>query len=214
MCGVWRIDQLKLRIRLRIHSQRSLLLLIFCTLTTVAVIQFGWQGKNHIAEAAIPGAQFNRQSATHRMRGYYLTKNTYKGDAADGLDGNGDGVCAQGYHFGSLWEITDPSNLIYNTQLGHHRSDSGIGPPSFDSGWIRTGNAAYSSTLPGKGNCQLWSETFAYGTTISLVDQWANPHAQDIHVWDTAFRSCNDAARVWCVANEVGYKIYFPILMR
>jgi hypothetical protein len=73
------------------------------------------------------------------MRQYYLTTTSYNGAEPDGSDGNGTGVCADGYHFASLWEILDPASLKYNPSLGYVRDDSGQGPPTYLAGWIRTG---------------------------------------------------------------------------
>ncbi len=56
-------------------------------------------------------------------RKFYLTKTLHTG--AQALS-----ACATGYHMASLWEIHDPTNLRYNTELGFTSgSDSGFGPP-------------------------------------------------------------------------------------
>ena len=72
-------------------------------------------------------------------RAFYLTGTRHTGDEADGTDGNGAGVCANGYHFASMFEILDVSNLRYDVDRGFLQADSGQGPPSNWSGWIRTG---------------------------------------------------------------------------
>jgi hypothetical protein len=50
----------------------------------------------------------------------------------------------------SMWEISDPSNLRYDTQLGVTTADSGFGPPAGTSfvaffGWVRTGDEVLPS---------------------------------------------------------------------
>jgi len=68
------------------------------------------------------------------LRKFYLTDADYDGNNADGAS-----VCAEGYHFASLWEILDVSNLEYDQDLGATSDDSGHGPPSSIGGWILTG---------------------------------------------------------------------------
>ena len=63
------------------------------------------------------------QAASTGTRQFYLTSALAIGDEA--LT-----ACAAGYHMASLWEITDLSNLRYNTSLGQASGDSGQGPPT------------------------------------------------------------------------------------
>ena len=56
-------------------------------------------------------------------RGFYLSLATFQGDQVRL-------ACAPGYHFASLWEIVDTSNLRYNNSLGKTTPDSGAGPPT------------------------------------------------------------------------------------
>jgi hypothetical protein len=85
------------------------------------------------------------------MRQFYQTKDVYTTIQA------GVGVCADGYHFASIWELLDPSNLEYNTTFGRTDDDSGQGPPSTGWGWVRTGNVSSSDTTVGTGNCDNWT---------------------------------------------------------
>jgi hypothetical protein len=158
------------------------------------------------------------------LRGYYLTQGTYNGADADGADGNGAGVCAEGYHFASLWEILDPSNLKYNTDLGLVRDDSGQGPPTLPptlplvSGWVRTGFGRSGSTTPGVGNCDGWdsSSDSDWGTLARLPSDWTA--GQDIHVWQVDTTTCNTdvSVRVWCVADDVAVSApaYLPLILK
>ena len=144
---------------------------------------------------------------TPPMRQYYLTKDsTIDGAEADGSDDFGAGVCAFGYHFASIWEIIDPSNLQYNVNQGCTRSDSGMGPPSGVKGWIRTGDDSNSdpATL-NLTNCDKWqtSSSRDYGQTVSLPTDWEDVYQQSLHVWSRSDEECSSQQRVWCVADEV-----------
>jgi hypothetical protein len=147
-----------------------------------------------------------------------LTQGTYNGADADGTDGNGAGVCAEGYHFASLWEILDPSHLKYNTTLGVTHADSGQVPPAVTVGWIRTGSGRSSSSTPGIGNCDGWdsSSDSDWGTLARLPRDWTA--GQDIHVWQVDTTTCNTAVlvRVWCVADNVAVSIplYLPLILK
>ena len=129
------------------------------------------------------------------MRQYYLTKLTYSTAEA------GAGVCADGYHFASMWEILDPSNLRYNTSLGLTEDDSGQGPPSNIWGFVRTGNVSSSDSTVGTGNCDNWTR---------VDDTKTAPQAQLDSSWDTAgdFQGwvventwCDYNRWVWCVED-------------
>ena len=110
----------------------------------------------------------------------------------------------------SLWEIFDPSNLSYDTNLGVTLADSDSGPPVASLGWICTGflssagsRVADGSVQPGTGNCQTWTSASseAYGTIASLaicasVDLDVRPGS-----WVVESRSCNGPTIVWCVQD-------------
>jgi len=154
-------------------------------------------------EVAASASQAPLASSTG-MRQYYLTKNTCEGSEPDGTDGNGAGVCADGYHFASMWEILDPSNLKYNTNLGYTTDDSGQGPPSNIVGWVRTGNVSSAADTVGTGNCDNWNSDDYLGHQ--------GPQAKFDSNWDTAgnfpgwiighnISGCGNLARVWCVED-------------
>ena len=86
------------------------LLVIVCTLAALTPLVSRGQGdiKN----------PFNRDP----RKSFYLTRVTH--NASQALS-----ACAEGYHMASLWEIHDPSNLRYDTELGFTTDDSGFGPP-------------------------------------------------------------------------------------
>ena len=130
------------------------------------------------------------------LRKFYLTDANYDGNNADGAS-----VCAEGYHFASLWEILDVSNLEYNQDLGATNDDSGSGPPSSIGGWIRTGYSENNDVIPGKANCTNWSTTSGNGTTVKLVPNWDVSSIKDIHVWDVENHPCSSNRYVWCVED-------------
>ncbi len=189
------------RVNLKIHIQHRSYLAVGLMLVVLAAIFLGYLGVNDAR--AVASSQSDTAVSSSRTRGYYLTKESFEGSQAGGINGDGAGVCACGYHFASLWEILDPSNLKYNTNLGDIQDDSGNGPPSFISGWVRTGYSSNNSSNPGQANCSNWESTdsFSFGTIISLSSDWTNSDDRDISVWDAALQGCNDAAQVWCVED-------------
>jgi hypothetical protein len=150
------------------------------------------------------------RSVSMTGRKYYLTTRTHDGGAA-----NAAGVCADGYHFASVWEILDPSHLWYDTDLGSDRPDSGAGPPTGLDGWIRTGYAGNTTATPGRGNCSSWSSAAPgdYGTYVSLPTDWTASTA-DIHVWVAATGDCSLRLPVWCVSDALRESVYLPLVMR
>jgi hypothetical protein len=153
------------------------------------------------SEVAASGMQAPLAASTG-MREYYLTQTLHNGGDADGTDGNGAGVCAAGYHFASLWEILDPSNLKYDTILGEMNTDSGQGPPTMTIGWVRTGYTSNSTSFTaGQGNCGAWANSGVSdrGTAVYLPNDWTA--GQDIHIWEVFNQPCSSAAYVWCVED-------------
>jgi hypothetical protein len=137
------------------------------------------------------------------MRQYYLTTEIMQGDEPDGTDGNGAGVCASGYHFASMWEILDPSNLKYNTVLGHTKADSGQGPPSYVQGWVRTGNVSSTSDPVGMGNCANWTsnQPTEKGPHLLLDPSWDTAGNFPGWVVEHPLSGCASNAHAWCVED-------------
>jgi hypothetical protein len=182
-----------------INLTRGLVILLALALLMAAFVGYLAWGQDEVAAS---GSQVPLASSAG-LRGYYLTTMTYNGADADGTDGDGAGVCADGYHFASLWEIMEPSNLKYDTTRGRTRDDSGQGPPSDWFGWVRTG---YSSSMlsftVGQDNCDAWASNTSprQGTVARLPNDWTA--GQDIHVWDVGTASCNaTSVSVWCVED-------------
>jgi hypothetical protein len=131
-------------------------------------------------------------------RKFYLTPTTHTG--AQALS-----ACARGYHMASLWEIHDPTNLRYDTELGVTRADSGFGPPTGIGGfgWIRTGYFAESAGHSvGTVNCNAWTsaDSLADGTAITLPSFWGSTTVV-IGPWFAAPSPCNAQLSVWCVQD-------------
>jgi len=142
------------------------------------------------APASAAGEQVS--AATDGMRRFYLAGAVQV--ATDAPDG-----CVAGYHFASLWEILDTSNLVYDTVLGVPDTDSGSGPPTTWPGWVRTGYAANTGSTPGQANCSAWNATTGFGTTVRLASDWTA--GGDMHVWDAGTSNCGNPANIWCVED-------------
>lgn len=188
------------RVSLRIHYHRrsspaallTLILLLAAFLVYLAWSQreaaaFGPQAP-HVSSRASPLA------ASANMREYYVTQTSYNG-------ANANTACAGGYHFASLWEILDTSNLKYNTNRGVTQDDSGQGPPSYYAAWVRTGYSSSAANTAGQGNCNAWASSDGnhYGTPVYLSNDWTT--GQDIHVWEAYTETCSSFISVWCVEN-------------
>jgi hypothetical protein len=200
------------RISLRIHIQRRSDLAMLLTLAIIAIIFLGYLV--FAQESAAASSQPAPAVAPTRMRQYYLTKDSFKGTKPSGSNGSGAGVCANGYHFASLWEILDPSNLKYDTVLGDDLLDSGEGPPSYTLGWVRTGSSSNNIPKPGRANCSNWEYESGFGTVVSLTTNWTDSSNRDIFVWDAALHTCSEDIQVWCMEDYYWMKIYYPLIMR
>jgi hypothetical protein len=187
-----------------IHLTRGLVVVLSLVLVAVATLGTLAWGRGEAAAAA-PDAPAG--IAVTGQRQFYLTKARYHGGEASGSDGNGAGVCASGYHFASVWEILDPSNLAYNSTLGWDWTeipvvpDMGQGPPSGSAGWVRTGAPSFGGTGAGEANCQAWtsSNEGVYGSLVGLRLSWSS--ATGMHVWETYSDQCHLNYPVWCVED-------------
>ena len=180
----------------RDHPERTLVLNVdlsrglVAALLVLAVVVVAALLVRGPAPASAAGEQVS--AATDGMRRFYLAPAVLNATYAE--DG-----CETGYHFASLWEILDTSNLVYNTTLGLFAGDSGSGPLTNWEGWVRTGYSPNNSTNPGQANCDAWSTTTGSGTTVRLPADWIT--GGDIHVWDAGTWACANQANVWCVED-------------
>ena len=129
------------------------------------------------------------------LRRYYLTSTIHDGASPTT-------ACAAGFHFASLFELSDPSGLSYASDLGLLTADTGEGPPSAFAGWARTGSIPSVMDQPGIANCMAWvsSSVSSFGSTARLEPFWdgagivASP-------WAVTSIECSSPVRVWCVED-------------
>jgi len=120
--------------------------------------------------------------------------------------------CDTGFHFASLWEISDPSRLAYDRDrgnLGAPPNDLGSGPITGTPGWIRSGYPVFSSTgPPGSATCFNWTTSQGgvnVGTTATLNAAWDFSQelapASGTWPWLLTTTGCNQPNYVWCVED-------------
>jgi hypothetical protein len=130
-------------------------------------------------------------------RAFYLTQTTHTG-------GEALTACVAGYHMASLWEIFDPSNLRYESDLGRKNDDSGFGPPTELEGWIRTGGPSHGANVGGTGNCLAWTTgagNFS-GSLVRLTEHWNDPISLSrVNPWSPNATTCQFSNLVWCVQD-------------
>lgn len=161
----------------------------------------GVEGTDIYTKAEVDALVASAVASARRKRFYLRTP----GVDADGVLT----ACGAGFHFASLWEIAEPSNLQYafDHPDAHTRSDSGNGPPSGTLGWIRTGFSGDDSSVPGKANCDQWWYSFStYGTVAKLSEYWDDPALNGwALVWGTPWAAktvaCNAGYYVWCIED-------------
>ena len=177
--------------------------LAFSALPLLFLFVAGFQSSNSVAAqlAAINAKLDSMETqlsalAAKGPRQFYLTKTTHNG--ANALL-----ACAPGYHMASLWEIHDPTNLRYDTELGATTNDSGLGPPTILRGWVRTGATDFGGVGIGQSNCNAWtsSELAHWGSIVGINNLWEEPQSAAINPWAAAVSPCPDARPVWCVQD-------------
>ena len=130
------------------------------------------------------------RKASSSKKSYYLTSQEVLGD--DVLF-----QCRRGFHFASIWEIRDTSNLKYNTRRGYTTEESGFGPPAGVPGWLRSG-------LNDGRTCENWTAAEGFLGPIGQVAPWELyelPHDQGGDGWDLNYHPCWEPLQVWCVSN-------------
>lgn len=182
--------QVSLEINVR-HGTAVLMCLLLVAGALLGYLRWG----NTRASAQAPESP---DLGTTGLRRYYLTQDAHLGDDVKL------GACDTGFHFASLWEIMDTSNLEYDYGRGLTSNDSGNGPPSYKFGWVRTGYVTTGIvTSPGEANCSNWTKTTGYnGTTASLPIDWEDGADNDMFVWDVGTKDCSlTYIHVWCVED-------------
>ncbi|AMY10657.1 hypothetical protein LuPra_03896 [Luteitalea pratensis] len=123
-----------------------------------------------------------------KPRRFYLTQE----DTFDGATVLG--ACATGFHMASIFEVSEPSTLRYDTELGYRNVDSGSGPPIHRGGWIRTGR----DTTPGfPAHCTVWTNNSPANVGTSAMLRFESR----LVPWESKLEFCNQAGRVWCVQD-------------
>ena len=128
-------------------------------------------------------------------RRFYLTQTTHNGSQAIL-------ACAVGFHFASMWELVDVTELEYDLARGSTEADSGRSAP-FGVGWVRTGFIAVNSTgVEGIDNCSAWSTSGGEGTRAELSGNgWLLDSATRVAPWRVTLQGCSVPLPVWCVEN-------------
>lgn len=185
------VRSLRIRVRYRSLADVVAFVILACALSVPA----GYSALGYSRGPQPPRAASLATAAQTTLGEYYLTPTYHNGSEAAG-------ACADHFHMASLWELFDPSNLRYRSDLGYVRDDSGQGPPSFSGGWIRTGYAAGGTGVVGEANCTAWSSADggSSGTYAYLASDWSN--GGDVGVWKFLSVGCGFSGQVWCVSDD------------
>jgi hypothetical protein len=131
-------------------------------------------------------------SVNAQRKRFYATKGSV-------LGGDASTACATGYHVASLWEISDPSNLTYDTSLGFTWPHQANGPPNEYPGWIEIGGgsdcAGYTSPDP-----DVTGTAVRLPIGFELFGSAATP-ASPWQLYDAVVLSCGISLPVWCASN-------------
>lgn len=206
------------RVQFRVHYRRRTTLRVLFALVLLPIVLLVTLAVNRVRATTPNPSSF--LSATPGVRQFYLTQLSFKANEVPT-------ACAQGYHFASIWEISDPSSLKYNTSLGTTNSDSGAGPPTavtvfwgtrLARGWVRTGYSAWSSDTVGRANCTAWAsgDAFSWGTVANLPATWTNGD-QDLGAWNLEARTCDTSyIKVWCVQDDdnSALGVFLPLVLK
>jgi len=136
------------------------------------------------------------------QRLFYLSQNSADGASATY-------ACHPGFHLASVWELLDPSNLVYDKTLGVTVANAGSGPPADNTGtpgptdgWIRDGLTSSS------GNCSAWSSGSSNenGTLAAFYRNgvFGFPdvgNGSEASAWGLRGAACNVPQNVWCVED-------------
>jgi hypothetical protein len=189
---------------INIKLTRKLVAVLIAASLVVAFVGYLALGQRKVsASPAAPEAPEASTASSSGLRKFYRTKDAYTPTLAST-------ACAPGYHFASIWELLDPSNLEYAGELPDAwvgpLYDMGEGPPTGSEGWplqayVRTGYNADVSGVRGQANCNGWTsdDPSDYGTMASLTHEWGS--AEDLFVWDIGLNPCKTKAGVWCVED-------------
>lgn len=191
---------------ININLTRGLVAVLIAALLVVAFVGYLALGQRRAsAGPAGPEAPAAPAASSSGLRKFYRTRDAYSPTVAST-------ACGTGYHFASMWELLDPSNLEY---AGEHPDawggplyDMGEGPVTGADGlaiqaYVRTGYNVAPDPLgyPGQANCNGWTSDDAsdHGTVAGLTHQWGT--AEDLFVWNVGVNTCNTRTGIWCVED-------------
>ena len=189
---------------INIHLNRGVVAALIAVLLLVGFVGYLALGPGEAsASPAAPEAPAAPATGSSGLRKFYRTSTAYTPTLATT-------ACAPGYHFASIWELLDPSNLEYASEIPDAWSgsyyDMGEGPPTGAEGWplqayVRTGYSLDVSGVRGQANCDGWTsdDPGDHGTMASLTHQWGS--AEDLFVWDIGLNTCNNRSGIWCVED-------------
>jgi len=141
-----------------------------------------------LGEAGSPGGRM-----------YYLTTSSFEGNQVLNRT-----TCAPGFHVASIFELINASNLSYDKTRGIVNPDQGAGPPTGNSGWVRTGAISWTGQVAGRANCSVWTSNSGadYGSAISIVTEWDNNVlTPELSPWVALTHACSFGNNVWCIQN-------------
>ncbi|MBV8202452.1 MAG: hypothetical protein JOZ15_17680 [Acidobacteria bacterium] len=160
-------------------------------------------GVGHVALLGTLAAPASAQ----RLSGKLLPRRFYVSLAPGGLGVNGSGpitACAQGFHFASIDEIFNPTQLAYDSSqaFAYTAADMGAGAPHGYLAWVRTGNGSSTLSVAGEGNCSVWASGSGAdsGTVVALKEDWAQP-PQALTPYVAQTTACNVTQGTWCVED-------------
>lgn len=122
--------------------------LLFFSLGVATVVRLGAVSLSDDGITFPDGTKQNTSAPSDSRCAFYLTQVTFTGDQVTGT-----GVCADGFHFASMWEIVDVSNLKWDVTRGSFTGDSGEGPIVGWWGCVWTGGGPDTSDTIGSTNC-------------------------------------------------------------
>lgn len=155
-------------------------------LTGLAVSQVGPESVGIDGGTAIGRNACLRGSCAPRGRRYYLTEDTFDGSqAADPTN------CDAGFHFASIYEITDTTQLSYDQTRGATPLDQSEGPPALRQAWVKTGTGPSTATLAGSADCQGWTSANSnhQGSLVSLGANGTGTSNFALNLWNDPVNS-------------------------
>jgi hypothetical protein len=190
---------------ININITRGIVAVLIAAMLLAAFLGYLAWGQQEASAATLqaPQAPAAPAAGLGGLRKYYRTGTAYSPTLAST-------ACGSGYHFASMWELLDPSNLEY---AGEHPDawwgplyDMGEGPVTGATdgplqAYVRTGYGTETSGYPGRANCNNWGsdDVTHHGTVAGLSHGWSVE--EDMFVWNIGVNTCDTRTGVWCVED-------------